>query len=112
MEEQGDRETWSVVYTRAAIDFIMAEVHSQRVADKLFSYRELLEAVPDLGRAYDPSYPAARPPFPCRYAAVPDTPFLLFYLKDEENRRLIVFCIEYQRVDPSARFSGMPGIDW
>lgn len=107
-------EGWTTVYTRSAIDFIVAEVRSERVAEKLFSYRALLETAPDLGRAYDPDYPAARPPFPCRCIAVPDTPFSLYYLKEDDLRRIVVFCIEYQRTEPNARFSSFDWsvVDW
>lgn len=102
-------EKWSVFYTQRAIDFIIDNVDSERVANKIFKYRELLESMPDLGRFYDPEYPAARPPFPCRCIAVSDTPFAIYYIKEEEARRVVIFCIEYQRVDPHARFSN---INW
>ncbi|WP_281653744.1 hypothetical protein [Eggerthella sinensis] len=102
-------EPWSAFYTRSAIDFILNEVESERVASKLFAMRELLETSPELGRSYDPDYPAARPPFPCRYISVPDTPFTVYYLKDEEKRQIVLFCIEYQRLDPNRRFSS---VDW
>lgn len=84
---------------------MMEHVTSERVARKVFSYRELLETTPDLGRSYDPLYPAARPPFPCRVVSVPDTPFDLYYIKEEERRRIVVICLEFQRIDPHARFS-------
>lgn len=100
---------WRAVYTRSAIDFIMSEIDSERVASKIFEFRELLEYNPDLGRCYDPDYPAARAPFPCRFVAVPDTPFTIYYLKDEDARTVVLFCIEYQRLDPNARFSS---VDW
>lgn len=99
--------TWSVLYTKSALDFFAKNVTSKRVARKIFSYRALLQEVPDLGRAYDPIYPAARPPFPCRVVSIPDTPFDLYYLKDEDNARIVVLCLEFQRVDPNARFSSL-----
>ena len=102
-------EEWTAAYTQSAIDFILSNVTSERVASRLFECRALLETAPDLGRCYDPEYPAARPPFPCRYIPVADTPFTLYYLKDEEARSIVIFCIEYQRADPNARFSSL---DW
>ena len=96
---------WSVFYTVSALEFISNEVSSERVARKIFEYRSLLESFPDLGRAYDPEYSAARPPFLRRCIAVPDTPFVLYYLKEEEGRRIVIFCIDYRRRDPNARFS-------
>ncbi len=100
---------WSATYTQSAITFILEHVTSERVARKLFEYRSLLEELPDLGSPYCPEYPAARPPFPCRAIPVSDTPFTIYYMKQEEQRRLIIFCIEFQRTDPNARFSQ---IDW
>lgn len=108
------KKDWYAFYTQYAIDFILNNVTSERVAKKLFSYRELLEGVPDLGRPYDPIYPAARSPFPCRELLIPDTPFVVFYLKDEDKKRITIFCIEYQRCDPNARFSAIDYtlMDW
>ncbi|WP_251212400.1 hypothetical protein [Adlercreutzia murintestinalis] len=107
-------EPWSVVYTQYAIDFISEHVESKWVLQKILEYRTLLETVPDLGRSYDPDYPAARTPFACRELPVPDTPFTLYYLKEEEERRIVIFCVEYQRADPNARFSSIDRslIDW
>lgn len=102
-------DPWQAAYTQSAIDFIMQHVSSERVARKLFEYRDLLEQFPDLGAPYQPDYPAAIPPFPCRCIAVPDTPFSLYYLKQEDRRRIVVFCVEFQRQDPNARFSSL---DW
>lgn len=100
---------WKVAYTQSAIRFIGDNVESERIARKIFAYRELLESFPDLGHAYDPIYPAAKPPFPCRALSVPDTPFTLYYLKDEDAHRIIIFCVDFQRADPNACFSTM---DW
>ena len=107
-------EPWHAAYTQYAIDFIQEHVTSKRVLAKLFEYRRLLEEVPDLGRVHDPIYPAAKTPFTCRELPVPDTPFTLYYLKNEEDRRIVIFCIEYQRVDPNARFSRIDYslVDW
>ncbi len=100
-----DEDRWSVAYTKHAMSFIESNVTSERVARKIFQYRELLESFPDLGRPYDPDYPAARPPFPCRQISIPDTPFTLYYLKEEDNKRIVIFTIEYDRASPNARFS-------
>lgn len=100
---------WKAYYTHAAITFIKENVTSKRIACKLFEYRELLECFPDLGNSYEPTYPAARPPFPCRVAAVPDTPFSIYYLKDEDAKQAVIFAIEFQRTDPNVRFASS---DW
>lgn len=106
--------SWLVEYTEAAVNFIADHVNSRRVADKLFEYRVLLQEFPDLGKPYDPVYPAARIPFACREIAVPDTPFTIYYMKHEDERKIIIFCIEHQRVDPNARFAGIDYaiVDW
>lgn len=104
-EEDAGARKWQAFYTQYAMDFIAQNVNSKEVAKKIFKYRELLEYFPDLGAPYNPSYPAAIPPFPCRSIAVPDTPFTLYYLKENELQRVVVFCIDFQRVEPNARFS-------
>lgn len=98
-------DTWKARYTRHAIDFIKNNVTSRRVADKIFECRALLETAPDLGRVYDPEYPAARPPFPCRCLPISDTPFTLYYLKNEREKEIVVFSVDYQRGNPNTRFS-------
>lgn len=98
---------WRVSYAQSVIDFIIEHVASERVANKLFEYRQLLQEFPDFGKPYDPDYAAARTPFDCREISVPDTPFTLYYLKQEAEERIIIFCIEFQRTDPNARFSGI-----
>ena len=97
---------YEVAYTRSVVDFMMAEIESERVYDKVVVYRRALALFPDIGRRYDPHYEAARPPFPCRFIAVPDTPFTLYYTKDDARRRVVVFHIEHQRADPGVRFAG------
>lgn len=101
----GTKETWCASYTESVLNFIEKNVTSERVARKIFHYREQLELFPDMGAPYDPVYPAARPPFPCRSISISDTPFTLFYLKLEEEKRVIIFCIEYDRTDPNSRFA-------
>lgn len=105
--QEGASESWSVFYSKSARDFISKQVTSERVLRKIFSYREILEQFPDVGRPYNPAYKAARPPFPCRVISIPDTPFDLYYLKDEEAHRIVILCLEFQRSDPNARFSSI-----
>lgn len=95
-----------VVYTRSVVDFMMTEIESERAYDKIDEYRHVLASFPDIGRRYDPYYDAARPPFPCRFIAVPDTPFTLYYAKDDDRRRVTVFHIEHQKANPCTRFVG------
>lgn len=95
---------YEVVYTTDVINFMIANIWSKRVYEKIDLYRHLLADYPDLGAPYNPEYPAARPPFPCRWLPVPDTPFTLYYFKDEEAHRIAVFYIEHQGIDPESHF--------
>ena len=67
-------EPYEVFYTNGVVSFMIDAIWSKRVYEKVDSYRSLLAQFPDLGTPYDPVYVAARPPFPCRHIAVPDTP--------------------------------------
>lgn len=97
-------EPYEVFYTNGVVSFMIDAIWSKRVYEKVDSYRSLLAQFPDLGTPCDPVYAAARPPFPCRHIAVPDTPFRLFYLKDDDARRVVVFYIEHVASDPEGRF--------
>ncbi len=97
-------EPYTVVYAQAVVDFLLNEVTSKRVYERIDRYRTILASFPDLGALYDPVYEAARPPFPCRAIAVPDTPFTLHYAVDEQLRRVSVFAIEHWRINPQTRF--------
>ncbi len=95
---------YEVVYVDDVVAFMMEAIWSRRVYEKVNSYRRLLADLPDLGAPYDPEYPAARPPFPCRRLPVPDTPFTFYYYKDDEMKRVVVFYIEHQGANPESRF--------
>lgn len=95
---------YDVVYTENVIEFILAHISSERVYDKVDSYRFVLSDFPEIGTPYQPYYPAARPPFSCRWVAVPDTPFTLYYLIEIEDARIVVFYIEHQSANPQERF--------
>ena len=98
-------EEYQVIYTQFVIDFMLSEITSKRVYDKIDSYRLILARFPEIGRVYDPYYETARPPFPCRFVAVPDTPFALYYTVDNVTKIVTVFYIEHLRSNPKSRFS-------
>lgn len=104
---EGDARRWTARYTRSAEDFIAEHARTKKIAERLFEYRAMLQAFPGLGRPYDPSYPAARPPFPCRVLPVPDTPFDIYYIKDDGERTVTIFAVEFKASDPRGRFSGI-----
>lgn len=96
---------YSVHYTQEAREFILTNVRSKKVHERIKKFRDMLKELPELGRAYDPEYPASRPPFECRVLAVPDSPFALYYVVDEEHEEIIIFHVENQRMDPEERFA-------
>lgn len=102
-----DARRWSARYTQSAENFIAENAKTKKIAEKLIEYRVLLQNFPGLGRPYDPSYPAARPPFPCRVIAVPDTPFDIYYIKDDEEKAVTIFAVEFKTGNPLTRFSSL-----
>ena len=96
---------YRVVYAQQVIDFMLEQVESQRVYERIDGYRQALASFPYLGAEYDPYYEAAKPPFPCRCINVPSTPFTLYYAVDETAKTVLVFAIECQRMDPRGRFA-------
>lgn len=97
---------YEVVYARSVLDFMLSEVTSRKVYERIDAYRKVLTEFPYLGEEYDPYYEAARPPFPCRFVAVPGTPFALYYAVSETTKTVQVFAIEDQHRDPRGRFAG------
>lgn len=95
---------YRVVYAQSVVDFMLSEIESRRVYERIDAYRSILSAFPEAGAAYDPYYEAARPPVACRCIAVPGTPFTMYYAVDDEARTVNVFAIEHQRMDPASRF--------
>ena len=65
----------------------------------------MLALFPEMGREYDPVYDAARLSIPCRWIAIPDTPFTIYYVIDYDADEVRVFYIEHQRMNPMGRFS-------
>lgn len=95
---------YSVRETEYVVRFLMEHVRSRRVYDHVTRTRDLAGEYPDIGMPYDPEYPAARPPFPCRRLYVPDTPFALYYVKDDDARTVTFFYAEFASGNPSRRF--------
>ena len=100
----GDFPVIDVVFTNDVVNYMIENVESPRVLARLEKQREMLAYFPEMGHVYCPSYEAAQPPFPCRWIAVPDTPFTLYYHYDEKEQTVVVFYMEHQREDPKNRF--------
>ncbi|WP_130812361.1 type II toxin-antitoxin system RelE/ParE family toxin [Olsenella sp. Marseille-P4559] len=94
-----------VLLTQHAEVFLLENATLERVMRRIEETVELLGAYPLVGRAYDPSYPAACTPFSCRFLQVSDTPFTLCYLFDDEFGVVTVFDIEWSAGDPRCRFA-------
>lgn len=97
--------SYAVEYVSEVEEFILKNVWSKRVYSKIVNYVDLLSYFPDMGTPYNPEYQAAVPPFPCRFIAVPDTPFTLYYIKLVELKKIVVIYIENQGADPNSRFN-------
>lgn len=93
-----------VIFSDDVVDFMIREVESERVLNQIEKQREMLSLFPEMGCVYTPYYEAAYPPFPCRWVAVPDTPFNLYYHFDVANDVVVIFYMEHQRMNPQGRF--------
>lgn len=96
---------YAIRETEYVVDFIMEHVSSPRVYERIVASRDLVGEYPDMGAPYDPVYPAARPPFPCRRLYVPDTPFAFCYLKDDDTETVTFLYAEFASSDPRRRFA-------
>lgn len=98
-------EGMRVLFTDSVRTFILENVFSERVALAIDRQRDMLALFPEMGREYDPVYDAARLSIPCRWIAIPDTPFTIYYVIDYDADEVRVFYIEHQRMNPMGRFS-------
>ena len=94
-----------VILSNDVVSFLIESIESPRVLARIEQQKGMLELFPEMGRAYQPEYEAAYPSVPCRWVAVPDTPFTLYYHFDTEEQKVAVFYIEHQRMNPMGRFS-------
>ena len=80
---------------------IAAKSDRQKVKKML----QLLDTVPEIGRVYDPDYPAAQPPFEMRVTFAGR--YGIYYTVEEAEKTVRVLFIEDQRRDPLNRFYGI-----
>lgn len=93
-----------VIFANDVVDYLAERIESPRVLERVEQQNDMLELFPEMGRAYQPGYEAAYPSIPCRWIAVPDTPFSLYYHFDKKTQKVVVFYIEHQRMNPKVRF--------
>lgn len=98
---------YTVEITDYAAAFIEENVALESVLKRFGWAVDMLSVFPSLGPVYDPEYIAARPPFPCRYLPLPDTPFTLYYTVDDATARVIIIDVEWSAGDPRKRFPGL-----
>lgn len=99
--------SYTTSFTEYAEAFLLENVLSERVLERVEHTVDLLAQYPALRRVYDPQYPAAIPPFPCRSIAVADTPFTLYYVIDDGQQELTIVSVEWSAGDPAKRFTGL-----
>ncbi len=80
-------------------------IPSKRDFKKVQKMIHLLDTVPEIGRIYDPDYPAARPPFEMRVVFAGR--YGIYYVVEEADSLVRVLFIEDQRRDPLNRFYGI-----
>ena len=82
--------------------YAYATLSPERLFRHVDNELDLLRHFPELGEAYDPAYPASRPPFPCRVLYCEHLG--IYYRIDEGSRKVIVIALEDQRRNPLNRF--------
>ena len=83
---------------------VYISITGKKASQELDAMLDALSTAPRIGRVYDPLYEAARPDIEnllVAYAAH----FGIYYIVNEEDRRVLVLSIEDQRRDPLTRFS-------
>lgn len=85
--------------------FAYADLPGDRLFARVDALLGSLGEFPYYGQEYDPAYPAARPPFPCRVAYCGR--YGVYYRVLEDEGVVEVLAIEDQRRDPRARFRRM-----
>ncbi|MEG2459432.1 MAG: hypothetical protein RSA89_06465, partial [Raoultibacter sp.] len=85
-----------VIYAPLVHEFLLS-LTSRKTFDHITRIKNLLKSTPDMGRVYEPSYPATRPAieFECRIIAVDW--LNLYYSKNEAAQQIEIFFIESQR---------------
>lgn len=99
--------SYEVRITEWVVGFIEKNIWNERVYDRVSECMQLIGEYPEMAVQYDPVYPAARPPFPCRRLVVSGTPFALYYVADDEAEAeaVTVFYMEYLAGNPRTRSS-------
>ena len=84
--------------------FLLENVNREETLARIEQSVGMLAEFPFAEPEYRPDYPAATPPFPCRYLPLSGTPFTLYYLIDEQRALVQVIDIEWSAGNPKKRF--------
>lgn len=84
---------------------VYSSISSKKDFAKVRKMIHLLDTLPEIGRVYDPDYPAARPPFEIRVAFAGR--YGIYYIVEEADQCVRILFIEDQRRDPLNRFYGI-----
>ncbi len=98
---------FKVELTDSAELFLLENVSREETLARIERSVEMLAEFPFAGPEYLPDYPAATPPFPCRYLPLSGTPFTLYYLVDEQRSLVQVIDIEWSAGNPKKRFRSL-----
>lgn len=106
MSEEGpcvdeDEGAYEVILSPIA-EQVMRSVRSRADRRRIDGILTVLDAVPGIGRVYDPLYEAAKPPEEVMVAYAGH--YGIYYEVLEEERTVYAYYIEDQRRDPMMRF--------
>lgn len=106
-EERDDRKTQPPYEVRLseAAEVMYRSLSSDKAFPKIRKMLDLLDTVPEIGRVYDPDYPAARPDMEMRVTYAER--YSIYYVVEESAKLVRVLFIEDQRRNPLNRFYGI-----
>ncbi|WP_165053486.1 MULTISPECIES: hypothetical protein [unclassified Adlercreutzia] len=101
---ESERPPYEVKLSEAA-EIIYRDLAASSAFPKVKKMLELLDTVPEIGRVYDPDYPAARPDVRMRVTYADRCG--IYYVVEEHPKLVRVLFIEDQRRNPLNRFYGI-----
>lgn len=104
-EDAPDEKPPYTVKLSEAARIAYQSIPSKKDFAKVRKMVHLLDTLPEIGRTYDPDYPAARPPFEMRVAFAGR--YGVYYRVEEADETVRILFIEDQRRDPLNRFYGI-----
>ncbi|MEG0620749.1 MAG: hypothetical protein RR477_06450 [Raoultibacter sp.] len=103
MEERENEQRWEVVYANCF--FQQLREVSAVALGKINHSIDMLETAPGIGHEYKPCYRAEALMFTCYHKYVPDTYWDMYYLFDQNDKKLVFFFLADTRKNPATRFA-------